>query len=179
MHKKGFKAIYYLFIVACFLIEGCSGSREDGHQAGSNDTLKEHLIAANKIMIDNESSRIADFIKRHQWKMDSTGTGVRYWIYAKGTGVTPEVNAKVKIKYKLFLLDGTQVYQSEDGKPIEFTLGRGENTAGLEEALMVMHIGEKAWVIVPKYLGYGMTGDGKKIPGNSTLLYDVELISVN
>ncbi len=182
MNKKRISAFYYLFLILCSLLtllSGCAGDKDNQQSPVSNDSLKEHMIAVNKIMVDNESSRIAEFIKRHQWKMDSTRTGVHYWVYAKGNGTAPKRNDKIKINYKLFLLDGTSAYQSEKGKPLEFTLGRGENITGLEETLLLMHTGEKAWVIVPKYLGYGMTGDGKKIPGNSTLLYDVELVSVN
>jgi len=178
MKKKLIQSLYYLFIIHYSLFSACKSGNERHQQPVNTDSIKERLINVNKVMVDNESARIADFIKRHAWKMDSTKTGVRYWIVNEGKGALPKANDKVKINYRLFLLDGTLAYESEKDKPLEFTLGRGESTAGLEEGLMKMHSGSKAWLIVPKYLGYGMTGDGKKIPGNSTLLYDVELKEV-
>src|ERR1051325_11371311 len=91
------------FLYVPLLFFSCSQANEHTTQVNNNDTLKEHLVAANKIIVDNESSRIAEFIKRHQWKMDSTRTGLRYWIYSKGTGANPTVNNGVEINYKLFI----------------------------------------------------------------------------
>src|SRR5580692_3659305 len=71
------RLVFYKWLLFCpivvFLL-ACNGSRQDQQLPSENDSLKNHLISANKIMVDNESSRIAEFIGRHKWKMDSTGS---------------------------------------------------------------------------------------------------------
>src|SRR4051812_26537714 len=110
------------FIISFAFLAACTNQSEKQQPALNADSIKEHLITANKIMVDNESTRITDFINRHQWKMDSTRTGLHYWIYSKGKGAVPKANDKVKINYKLFLLDGKLVAASEKDKPLEITL---------------------------------------------------------
>jgi FKBP-type peptidyl-prolyl cis-trans isomerase FkpA len=51
--------------------------------------------------------------------------------------------------------------------------------AGLEEGILLMHKGGKAKFILPSHLAFGLIGDQNKIPGKSTLIYDVNLIDLN
>ena len=48
--------------------------------------LKDKLVEVNKIIVKTEEQQIEEFISRHGWSMDSTGTGLRYMIYEKGNG---------------------------------------------------------------------------------------------
>src|SRR4051812_5737340 len=129
MYKKLVSVVCFLTAIAGYsLLTACNSGREKEKQSDNGDSIKERLITINKVMVDNEASRIAEFIRRHDWKMDSTRTGVHYWIVRQGSGEMPKGNAKVRISYKLFLLDGTLVNESEKDKPLEFVLGMGENT---------------------------------------------------
>jgi FKBP-type peptidyl-prolyl cis-trans isomerase len=128
--------------------------------------------------VHDESKDIDEFIARHQWKMEKTGTGLRYQVYNKTTSRQPVEKDTVAISYKLFLIDGTEVYSAEEPKPLKFILGRGSQPAGLEEGLMMMHEGESARLVVPYHLGYGMAGDENKIPAGASLYYDLKLLSV-
>ena len=148
-------------------------------QVVSNDSLKEHMINANKIIVQDESREIEDFISKHPWKMTSTGTGLRYEIYNHGNGKKAGAKKQVTILYSVFLLDGTICYSSDEKNALTITLGQGEETRGLEEGIMLMHAGARARLVVPAHLAYGMRGDGKKIPGGSPLYYDLTLLKVS
>jgi FKBP-type peptidyl-prolyl cis-trans isomerase FkpA len=143
------------------------------------NALNEKLTRMNKIIVTNESKDIDDFITRHSFHMTMTGTGLRYEIYKHGNGVHPVAKDEVKIDYKIFLLDGTLCYTNESAGPVNFRLGEGNQVKGLEEAIMLMVPGDRAHLILPAHLAYGMAGDQKKIPPSTALFYDVGLLNVN
>jgi FKBP-type peptidyl-prolyl cis-trans isomerase len=141
--------------------------------------VNEQLTQMNRKRVEIESREINEFIARHHFNMRQTGTGLRFQIYERGKGVHPATRDEVKIRYKVFLLDGTFCYSTDSLGPVRFTIGINEQVRGLEEGLFLMVPGDKARLIVPAHLGYGMTGDGMHIPPESALYYDVELISIN
>ena len=145
----------------------------------AEDSLREHLINANKIMVKDESKEIEEFISRHPWKMTSTGTGLRYEIYEHGNGKRAEEKKQVTFIFSVYLLDGTLCYPADENKPVTIILGHGEQARGLEEGIMLMQEGDKARLLVPAHLAYGLQGDDNKIPGKSALYYDVTLLKVN
>jgi FKBP-type peptidyl-prolyl cis-trans isomerase len=85
---------------------------------------------------------------------------------------------RVKVNYSGFFTDGKMFDSShENGAPIQFVLGKGQVIKGWDEGLALMRAGEKAQFIIPPALGYGAVARGP-IPANSTLIFDVELISI-
>ena len=57
-----------------------------------------------------------------------------------------------------------------------FTVGKGEVISGLEEGILLLHIGDKAKFIIPSHLAYGLLGDDNEIPTKATLIYDIEVV---
>jgi len=105
-------------------------------------------------------------------------SGLMYLPVTRGTGTTlPQIGDRVTANYELRLLDGTLVDSSaRRGGPISFRLGSGQVIAGWEEAFLHMHKGEKRILIVPYWLGYGVTGRPPSIPPRATLVFEVELV---
>lgn len=140
--------------------------------------LKEKMVEVNKVLVKTEDQQIEEFISRHGWSMDSTGTGLRYMIYEKGVGKKPNVKQTVRVACKIFLLDATLCYEHKKEDPLEFVIGNKDVPRGIEEAVLLMGVGDKSKIIVPSHLGFGMLGDKDKIPGNSSLYIEMELLEI-
>ena len=86
--------------------------------------------------------------------------------------------AKVTVHYTGWLMDGTAFDSSVGKDPLAFTLGGGQVIPGWEQGVKGMKVGGKRELIIPPHLAYGDRGAGRVIPPNSTLRFEVELLSV-
>jgi len=142
------------------------------------DKSGETMIRVNKIMVDNDVELIKAYIKRHDWRMKETESGLWYEIFKKGTGIKLKYGMKVAMKYKLELLDGTTCNSSDSSKIKQIKVGLGKVVAGLDEGLLLMHNRDCARFILPPHLAYGLSGDNKSIPPHSIIVCKIDLINV-
>ncbi|KHD07323.1 hypothetical protein PN36_18070 [Candidatus Thiomargarita nelsonii] len=104
-------------------------------------------------------------------------SGLQYKVITPGTGKTPKATDKVKTHYRGTLIDGTEFDSSyKRGKPATFPV-KGV-IKGWTEALQLMKEGAKWQLFIPADLAYGKRGAGKKIGANATLIFEIELISI-
>ena len=104
-------------------------------------------------------------------------SGLQYKILAEGSGKSPGATDQVTVNYKGTLINGVEFDNSyKRGKPTIFQIDKV--VKGWTEALPLMKEGSKWQLFIPPELGYGSRGAGP-IPPNSTLIFEVELISVN
>jgi FKBP-type peptidyl-prolyl cis-trans isomerase len=105
-------------------------------------------------------------------------SGLLYVVRDPGTGnATPREGQEVIVHYDGRLLDGTRIDSSyERGAPYTFRLGTGAVIQGWDDALLTMKKGEKRTLIIPYWLGYGISGRAPKIPPRTTLIFEVELL---
>jgi len=107
-----------------------------------------------------------------------TETGLRYIIVNEGTGELPEEGQVVIVHYTGFLMNGNIFDSSvERGQPFRFIIGRRQVIAGWDEGVALMKPGARYRFIIPPDLAYGERAMGP-IPSNATLIFDVELLSV-
>jgi len=105
-------------------------------------------------------------------------SGLQYEVITEGTGAKPAATDKVTVHYHGTLIDGTVFDSSVDrGQPASFPVNGV--IPGWVEALQLMPTGSKWKLFIPSDLAYGPRGAGGDIGPNATLVFDVELISIN
>ncbi len=111
-------------------------------------------------------------------EMITTTSGLKYQVLKQGTGtVSPKATDTVKVHYHGTLLDGTVFDSSvERGEPISFPLN--QVIPGWTEGLQLMKVGDKFKFEIPPNLAYGANSPSPKIPPNSTLVFEVELLGI-
>ncbi len=103
--------------------------------------------------------------------------GLLYVVEQEGNGDKPKVGQNVTVHYTGYLTNG-DVFDSSRKKnqPFVFPLGKKRVIAGWDQGVALMSVGSKYKLILPHWLAYGSRGGGP-IPPNSTLIFDVELLS--
>lgn len=108
----------------------------------------------------------------------TTDSGLQYKVLTAGKGPKPTQDSKVSVHYKGTLLDGTEFDSSyRRGQPATF--GVTQVIPGWTESLLMMEEGSKWEVYIPSKLAYGVGGSGAQIGPNSTLVFEIELLSAN
>jgi FKBP-type peptidyl-prolyl cis-trans isomerase len=104
-------------------------------------------------------------------------SGLQYKIITTGQGKKPTENDTVLCNYKGTFIDGTEFDSSaQAGKPVAFDLK--SILPGFKEALLLMPVGSKWQLFIPSNLAYGEHGAGNVIGPNTTLVFEVELVSI-
>ena len=174
---KIMKAVY-IFCLMLWVFCSCQEQPSRPVKEPTESELKKSLEKTNRYLINEEEEEIDNYVRRHQLEMISTGTGLRYQIVEGGQGALIQQGQTVMMAYVLYDLTGDVVYSSDTEGLMKFVVGRSEGPSGLDEALRHLHNGDRAWVIVPSHLGYGILGDQKEIPSRATLIYSLKITKV-
>ena len=130
-----------------------------------------------------ELLEVKDKVVAEMWQVDSTlfkttASGLKYAIISQGEGPAVEAGKVVTVNYSGYLMDGTLFDSSvERDEPIQFVVGQGQVIPGWDEGILLLKKGDKARFIIPPKLGYGEM-QLEKIPANSTLIFDTEIVDI-
>ena len=88
------------WIVLILLAPSChdSSTQKIDDSVLHKQQVEDAVIEANKHAVELESQQITDYIQRHKWDVKESGTGLRYWIYNKGTGRAVKMGSIVSIE---------------------------------------------------------------------------------
>jgi FKBP-type peptidyl-prolyl cis-trans isomerase FklB len=120
-----------------------------------------------------------DFLAQNKTKpgVVALPDGLQYKILKEGTGPKPTANDSVVCNYRGTLLDGTEFDSSyKRGQPATFPVSGV--IKGWTEAVQLMPVGSKWQLFLPADLAYGNRGAGQDIGPNATLIFEVELLSI-
>lgn len=172
-------------VASILLIAACSDDKATKEQDTQSDPAanlptetpisKEALTMAEAYALENQQYLETNLAKDG---MQKTESGLQYLVLNEGDGASPTAEDFVTVHYRGRFIDG-QVFDSsiERGEPATFPAGK--LIPGFTEALLLMKVGDTWEVTIPSDLAYGENGaGGGVIPGNSTLVFDLELIDV-
>jgi peptidylprolyl isomerase len=161
---KGVPAPFALpaLLFATALLAACGDAGPD--QSG--------LPPANRV-----ADRYAAALRVRLEEMEPRPTGLYVQDVVLGEGARADSGDVATVHYTGWLSSGGEFDTSRDGSPLEIALGYGRVIAGWDQGVVGMRVGGQRRLVVPPALGYGGGGRGR-IPGNATLVFDVELLEV-
>lgn len=164
-------------IMAIVIMLSCKNNCQTQQSSQSNDAkeCRESMEKANRYIVIQENEAINDYIERHQMNVVETGSGLRYRIVKQcGTELIKRGDV-ISMEYEVRLLTGDLLYSSKENGKKTFLVGKGGVESGLEEAVLHLHKGDVADVIIPSHLAFGLLGDGDKVPPRAALIYKIKI----
>jgi FKBP-type peptidyl-prolyl cis-trans isomerase FkpA len=155
--------IKYILLIICGLFLACSS--EDNNNC--DDSGCKNNVS------NGEKSVMEDFIASKGWAASTTCDGVFYVIDNPGSATKPNKCSSVKVNYVGKFFSG-EIFDSSTN-PLEFSLNGVID--GWRSGIPVFGEGGSGKLIIPPSLGYGASGNGP-VPGNSFLVFEVELLEV-
>jgi FKBP-type peptidyl-prolyl cis-trans isomerase FkpA len=150
----------------------------------------EEQNASNELRKNEEPKALAKYLEDNKITAKPTASGLYYIETKKGSGPKAKQGDVVKVNYSGRLIDGRvfdtnipEIAKSsgiyDERRPYQpADLAFGEIIKGMEEGLTMMNAGSKGTMIIPSSIGYG-DRNGGPIPAYSTLIFDVEVISIS
>jgi len=161
------------------LVKGIQDALSGATPLLSNEEIQETMVVLQKEMAEKQKQRGEAFLSENKKKegVKTLASGLQYKVIKAGTGKKPKINDTVTVNYRGTLIDGTEFDSSfRRGQPATFLVSGV--IPGWTEALPLMGEGAKWQLFVPSNLAYGERGAGGVIGPNTTLIFEIELISV-
>lgn len=139
---------------------------------------KEMMVKQTEVAKKNKAEGEA-FLSENKKKegVKALPSGLQYKVIKAGTGKKPKSNDTVTAHYRGTLINGTEFDSSyKRGQPVSFQVSGV--IPGWTEALQLMEVGAKWQLFIPSNLAYGEQGAGRDIGPNATLIFEVELVSI-
>ena len=169
------KILFLFCIISVFL--SCNSQpveKEKVHYPTPEETAQ-----MNREWIEEEQLLINQFLKRKEWKMTESKSGLHYLIYQKGEGKQAKSGMQAMVSYSVSLLNGKEIFNTKETGPQAFLIEKDHVETGIHEGITYMKVGDRAKIIIPPYLAHGLLGDKDKIPPMATLVFDLRLLGVS
>jgi len=160
------------------VMKGRESRLKDEEIRNAFQKLSEELMKKQTAKASENMKLGEEYLEKNKKKqgVQVTKSGIQYRVIKDGAGVPPKATDTVKVHYKGTLIDGTEFDSSyKRNQPAEFPLD--QVIPGWTEGLQLMKPGSKYELVIPSALGYGAQGN-QSIPGNSVLIFEVELLEV-
>ena len=132
------------------------------------------------VFAQNEQKKLdlATFFNESSITATATEHGLYYEITKEGNGPKPKVGDYLSLNFKGKLLDGTVFQESDPSDPFIFQVGYRQVIRGWDLGIREFPLGSKGTIYMPANLGYGKRGAGEKVPPNSPLMFEVEVLKI-
>lgn len=156
-----------------------SCEEKPAEQAKDPEWSVEHSTVMNEQLAKEEEISIRLYLNQRQhWDLQSTGSGLRYWIYENNEGPTAQSGDKVDVKFQVKMLNDSLLYETEGNEVSTFKIDKADIESGVMEGIKFLSEGDKAKLIIPSHIGHGLLGDFRKIPPVQVLVIDLELVKI-
>lgn len=179
LKSSGFESIETQAVASAFS-DVFEGNEVKINEEDANILIQEYFVELSQKKSQEAISAGQAFLDENAKKegVTTTASGLQYEVLTNGTGATPVETDQVTVHYHGTLVDGTVFDSSvERGQPATFQVNGV--IPGWVEALQLMNVGSKYKLYIPSDLAYGERGARGSIGPNETLIFEVELLSIN
>ena len=158
-----FRLLTLLFVASTGLLTtACFKTETPPDYSAADDATIQKYLADNKITTGQKQGSGLYFVP----------------VVTNAAAAKVKLGQRVSVLYTGKLLDGTTFDASSqhNNAPVIFVVGAGQLIPGFEEGISLMHIGDKATLLIPSHLAYGTQGSGSGIPANAVVRFDVEVV---
>lgn len=177
-------------INADILANGVKDALSGSKPLMTENEIQETMTAFQKEMMAKQAEKTKALAEKNKKEGDAfleenkkkegiktTSSGLQYKVLKDGEGPMPKATDTVTVNYRGTLVDGTEFDSSyKRGEPATFPVNGV--IPGWVEALQLMKVGSKFQLFIPSGLAYGERGAGQQIGPNSSLIFEVELLSI-
>lgn len=163
---------HIIMTLAALALTACHNDPPVVGQPQQPDNYKDNMINANRTIAQSEETSINEYVARRGWPVKTLSNGVRVWEYEAGDGAKVDYEDSIHAYYSVEAINGTLIYPAEEE---HFVAGRKPNMTGLDDAVLSLHHGSRAKVILPSALAYGIAGDGDRITQSAILVIDLKI----
>jgi len=161
-----------IHILILIFLTGCLNKPDN--KSSVKQASETDLIELNRSLITSDRETITEYISKSDISFKETETGLWYSIVDKGGGEAIKTGDDVSYYFECKLIDGNPCYSGSN----TLRVGYASVERGVTEGLQLMKPGSDYIFIIPPYLAHGLTGDGRKIPGRSILIYRIKVKEV-
>ena len=179
LKSSGFESIETQAVASAFS-DVFDGNEVKINEEDANMMIQDYFVELSQKKSQEAISTGQAFLDENGKKegVTTTASGLQFEVLTNGTGSTPIETDQVTVHYHGTLVDGTVFDSSvERGQPATFPVNGV--IPGWVEALQLMNVGSKYKLYIPSDLAYGESGAGGSIGPNETLIFEVELLSIN
>lgn len=146
----------------------------------AQEVINAYMAKAKQAQAEQARKRGKEFLMENAKRSEVTVTesGLQYEVVKEGKGDAPQASSKVTVHYEGTTIDG-QVFDSSKQRGQPATFGLNQVIKGWTEGLQLMKPGAVHKLYIPSELAYGERGAGQMIGPGETLIFEVELISIN
>jgi len=146
------------------------------------------LFTTGKALAQSQAAKdekiLTEYFAKNHIKATKAPSGLYYTIHKQGSGPNAKNGQSVSMLYLGKFLDGQQFDANMDAdykqtrNPFTFTLGAGQVISGWDAGIALLNKGSRASLYLPSASAYGPAGAGGRIPPNTVLIFDVEVVDI-
>ena len=171
-----------LVLITLLMLVSCQYQYQERIQTTEPDVMKDFLIDFTKKMINDEEELIDSLLGLSEIPFEKDSTGIRinidYNINNEAI-VYPEDGDQVSILYNCVVFNDIDLISDDIFlDTLTFKIGYSKQMKGLNYAIKLLKVGDKSKIVIPSYLGFGLSGYQQSVPPYSTLLLNIKLLNI-
>ncbi|MEM8763658.1 MAG: gliding motility-associated peptidyl-prolyl isomerase GldI [Bacteroidota bacterium] len=171
-------------LATCFFIImllACKGPEPRKPIEVKTGSFFQESVERNKALLEKEEAQIKNIIAKdttHQYQNSASGFWYYYNIENPTQAYTPQTDDQVLFSFDLRTFSNDTLYTSKEKGLISYKVDKEQLFPGLQNAIKLLRINEKATFLFPSSQAYGYVGDGERIGPKTPLISTVELHTI-